>query len=318
MTVYHLENVSYLKKTWDVVFAELVKHLKNKHSAKVVYDGNTPDIERTLYIPELNYQMKDCELVIYDEHKDSFKAISFSEHKTNIWNAFEKRNNKNDLLLITQFYDWFNKECETGEFKHDLSHCKFSVGSTVFYPLWTNIDYEEIYSRRKAKKPEEFVDKMFMLFGTHRSDPFELSKRGYLNEMVGFLEQPEYFDALINHKVGLSIATVADFCYRDIEYMAIGMPYIRVEYINEFDPPLIPNFHYVSIDREKNGLPHNSGLDREGSEKHVEAYIKRFLEVKEDTAFLEFVANNAREYYVKYCSPKNRIPHLLNLLRIRD
>jgi hypothetical protein len=56
--------------------------------------------------------------------------------------------------------------------------------------------------------------------------------------------------------------------------------------------------------------------DREGGEDYVQAYKKRYNEVKDDKEFLSFISKNAREYYTQYCNPYNRMNHLINLLEL--
>lgn len=318
MRVYYFENIRYARSGWNEVFDSIVKHLMIHHDAKIIHRGNHRlEGGNTFYIDEFDYHMPDCELFIYDENTDSLKIISQSEFCTKSWEVLTKRNNKNDLLLVPQLYDWFNKDPDTGEDRIDFSQYNFTIGSTVFYTIpHDNIDYEEFYNKRKEKSFEELQDKLFMLFTTQRNDPYKLSELGYLNEDTRPILPYSYFEKAINYKIGLSIATSAEYCYRDIEYMAVGIPFMRVEYLRDLDPPLIPNHHYIAIDRKKYGLPYTSGLDRIGGEKYVQAYIDRFLEVKDDKEFLNFVANNGRDYYKKYCSPENRLNHILNLLNI--
>lgn len=286
--------------------------------AKIIHRGNHRHPSGCkFYIEEFDYHMLDCELIIYDEERDSLKIISQSELYSSCWQVLTKRNNKNDILIVPQLYDWFKKNEETGEDSMDFSQYNFKISSSVFYTIpHENINYEELYNQRKEKNFDQLEDKLFMLFTTQREDPYKLSKLGYLNEDTTPVSPTEYFKKAINHKIGLSIATLAEYCYRDIEYMAIGIPFLRVEYIRDLNPPLIPNYHYIAIDRKKYGFGYYSGLDRIGGDKYVQAYIDRFLEVKDDKDFLEFIANNAREYYLKYCSPENRLTHILNLLEI--
>lgn len=318
MTVYYFENVSYSYKGWDAVFRDLVKLLKDTYNAEIKYKSNFPAEEGTyFYIEEFDYKMKDCELIIYDEEKDILKVVSFSEAWSGIWNVFVKRNNEKDLLLVTQFDDWFNRELETGKPRIDLTPYHFEIGETVFYTLTETIDYEDLYAQRLAKDSSSLEEKLFMLFTTERGDPFTLSKLGYLNEDLTPVSTIEYFQKAINHKIGLAVATLAEYAYREIEYMAVGIPFMRVEYLRQLNPPLIPNYHYIAVDRAKNNLPYNSGLDRIGGEKFVKAYIDRFLEVKDDKEFLDFIAKNARDYYLNYCGPQNRLAHLVSLLKIQ-
>jgi len=318
MRVYYFENVRYARSGWNEVFENLVRHLMVHHDAKIIHRANHRCEGGTkFYVEEFDYHMQDCELLIYNEEKDSLKIISQSELYSSCWQVLVKRNNKNDLLLVPQLYDWFKKNEETGEDSIDFSKYNFTISSTVFYTIpHDNINYEEVYNKRKEKNFEDLEDKLFMLFTTQRNDPYKLSELGYLNADTKPVSPTDYFEKAINHKIGLSIATLAEYCYRDIEYMAIGVPFLRVEYIRQLEPALIPNYHYIAIDRKKYGFGYYGGLDRVGGDKYVQAYIDRFLEVKDDKDFLQFITNNAREYYLKYCSPQNRINHILNLLNI--
>ena len=45
-------------------------------------------------------------------------------------------------------------------------------------------------------------------------------------------------------------ATVATASAAAIEMMAIGVPYIRIEYKSEIHEAFIPNYHYITIPRE--------------------------------------------------------------------
>ena len=48
------------------------------------------------------------------------------------------------------------------------------------------------------------------------------------------ISENQYFDDLINHKIALSVDGRAEFCYRDVECFAIGVPIIRFEYKSKF------------------------------------------------------------------------------------
>lgn len=327
ITIYYFQNVSYAYSSWQGLFHEIVEYYKKEYNAEVIHKTNHRGVGGThMHIEEFDYDMADCEILIHDKEKDSVKGISYSESYTNMWEkVFVKRNNKNDLFLITQFYNWFNKSIETGEDRINLSDYNFTVSPTVFYPIHDSpenevinpdkINYETLYERRQQIKFEDQIDKLFMLFTTHRNDPYKLSELGYLNSDLTTKRMGAYFEDLLSYKIGLAIGTTAEYAYREFEYMAIGIPFMRVEYLTSLKPPLIPNYHYIAIDRAKYNLQYNNGLDRLGGENFVNAYIDRFLEVKDDKEFLNFIAKNARDYYVSYCNPENRLNHVLTLLQ---
>ena len=123
----------------------------------------------------------------------------------------------------------------------------------------------------------------------------------------------KYANEMLDFKIALSIAGRGEMCYRDIECMAMGIPFIRFEYTTELNPPLIPNFHYVSVNRPDD-LKDWMNLDRNGEHHHAEMITKRYLEVINDTEFLEFISKNARQYYENYLSPVSSIKHTIKLI----
>lgn len=319
MRVYYFQNIRYQRSGWNDVFQIIVDHLMMHHDAKIIQRGNHRlEGGTTFYIEEFDYHMPDCELLIYDEKTDSLKVLSQSEFYTNSWKVLVDRNNKNDILLAPQLSNWFPKNPTTGEDPIDFSQYNFKIDSTVFYTIpYQDVDHEKFYNKRKDLIYFDLLeDKLFMLFTTQRNDPYRLSELGYLNKHTKPLPPSLYFEKAINHKIGLAIATSAEYCYREIEYMAVGVPFMRLEYMRDLNPPLIPNHHYISVDRKKYGIPYEISSDRIGGEKYVQAYIDRFLEVKDDKEFLNFIAKNGRDYYLQYCSPQSRLHHILNLLNI--
>ena len=45
-------------------------------------------------------------------------------------------------------------------------------------------------------------------------------------------------------------------------------------------------------------------------------YLKKFIEIKDNIEYLEFVSNNARLYYEKYLHPKTRVQTILEKLNL--
>ena len=59
-----------------------------------------------------------------------------------------------------------------------------------------------------------------------------------------------------------------------------------------------------------NGLP----TDRLGLKEHSEMLLNKYLEVYKDIEYLQFIANNAQEYYLNYLSLDNSIRLTLEIL----
>jgi hypothetical protein len=260
-----------------------------------------------LYIDTFNYDLPDCEVIIYDDELDSLKAISFSERKTPLFDIFQKRNNKNDILAILHERSW-------GSQVFNNSNFNFRLKNTTTYTLKSEGNFDYFYNKRQSLKYDNLIDKMFFRTTTGRGDEVELSKRNIINPLFPPVSYDEYMDLAIQYKVGLSIGANYEICHRDIEYMAIGVPMLRLEYVNNYNPEIIPNYHYISINRDD--FIFDSNKDNIGGEKYIEAYVKKFNEVKDNYEFLDFISTNANQYYKNNCTPSTRLKTMLNLLEI--
>lgn len=243
------------------------------------------------------FLLLECEYVIEFEDTGEFYIMSVSDDLTHAITN-ELNNPLLQKVLISQYLP---------EQIKGYTKTQDKTSPWIYFPC-TIDDLEPYYVKRKEKS--ELIDKM-VFRGTSLDDRTVLS-----NLSEEYFDGPRpiggpntYFDNIINYKIGLSVAGRGELCYRDIEYMAIGIPFLRFEYKTELYPHLIPNFHYISVDR-----PEDLVKDRLGNEKHSKMLEKRFLEVKDDKDFLEFITNNARDYYETYLSRKNRVDHTLNLL----
>jgi hypothetical protein len=279
-----------LKKRYDVTENRYYE-LANSQRFKVNLKNQT--------CPEDNFLLLECEYVIEFEDTGEFYIMSVSDDLTHaILN--ELTNPSLRKVLISQYLP----EQIKGYIKTEDK-----TSPWIYFPC-TIDDLEPYYTKRKNNT--ELIDKM-VFRGTSLDDRTILS---HLSENVFDGPTPvggpeKYFDDVINYKVGLSVAGRGELCYRDIEYMALGIPFLRFEYNTKLNPNLIPNYHYISVDR-----PEDLIKDRLGNEEHSKMLEKRFLEVKDDNDFLNFISNNARNYYETYLSRENRVAHTLNLLEL--
>lgn len=297
-TVYNDNNF------WTIhqLIRELMIYLKNELNAETyTQKGGWLNIE------SINYNMPDCELIIYDEKKDILKAVSYSETRTRLWDIFGQRNNKNDILVIVHECNW-----KLDDYNHK-SH-KFKLKKTTFYPFSPKINYNYYYHKRKFIKYEDMDDRVFLRTSTGRGDEKEMSQIGFTCELFPPMSIENYLERAITHKVGLSIAGHAELCHRDFDYMAIGLPNMRMEFVGKYEPELISNYHYIAVPR--NGLPADSNLDKRGGNVYIEAYKNRYEEVKNDYDFLDFISKNAQDYFLKYCESTIKINLLIERLEL--
>lgn len=287
---------------WDQLTDELKKkyivtenryyEFANQHRFKVNLKNQTSG--------ENDFLLLECEYVIEFEDTGEIYVLSVSDDLSHA-TLGEKSNPLLKKVLISQFNVESIKN-HTGEFFYKYE-------PWIYFPSQV-IDLEPFYEKRQLI--EIHIDKMYFR-GTSIEDRPIVTKinNEYLQGYQPIGGPSTYFNDLINYKIGLSIAGRGELCYRDIEYMALGIPFLRFEFKTKLNPNLIPNFHYISIDR-----PDDLSIDRLGTEDHAKMIESKFLEVKDDYDFLNFVSKNARNYYNEYLSETNRISHTLKLLNI--
>lgn len=301
MKVFIVKNEHPYWVSMDVI-RDISNLLKNKFNAEVV-----SQVGGHLHIREIDYHLPDCEIVIYDEEKDILRAISYSETRTKLWDIFKERNKQDDILIVLHQRCW-------GLHNFNESELNFQLKKTTIYTYLPTLDYDYFYHKRLNLPLKDTIEKLFLRTTTGRGDEVKLADMGVTNEMFPPVNLENYLKKAINHRIGLSISGAAEICHRDMEYMAIGLPMMRFEYADEYEPKLIPNYHYISVDR--GDLPKDSHLDCRGGDEYIKKYVGRFEEIKNNFEFLEFISKNAREYYQNNCSSENRVNNMIKKLNI--
>lgn len=290
---------------WTIhdLFNELSFYLNKNYGAQTItqFGGH-------VHVTEFDYHIGDCEIIIYDDLSDTLKVISFSETKTQVIDILKKRDNPNDILILLHHLSW-------GLHLLDLKNYKFTCEITTFYPFSPKLNYQYFYNLRKLKKDEELIDKMFFHTTTGRGDQKKLSEIGLINEPFSPKPFDEYLELSINYKVGLSIPTGNyELCHRDFDCMAVGLPLLRLELVGDYNPTLIPDYHYISVPRSNVGNNNYQALV--GGDNYINEYRKKFMEVKDNTDFLNFVSNNAHTYYKENSSSEMKLTKILKKLNI--
>lgn len=285
------------------------------------YEINLVHSEEFIKIKDIDTRVLDCQLAIYYNDVDVLKGICYADTDTPLSSIFYTRNNPNDLFLHAQNGSTQMFYCDNIQFGFEFIN---------YLPENEFMDFDNYYNRRLYQK--KLKDKLIFrgnYVNMPRNSVLFLKNNEYCN-VGGHIT--DYFDTLTEYKVGLSIPGLGELCYRDVEYMAIGIPFIKVEYETKWDPELIPNYHYISIDRkdvpsfytvkwddgrfENLYSEHWLECERFGSEELSKLYINKFMEVKDNLEFLDFISTNARKYYNDNLHPLNRTQKIINLLKI--
>jgi hypothetical protein len=293
---------------YNIFFDNLIKKLSENHD--VIVDRYYKNVHRGRVKVDLGWsedndfliEMQDCEMIIEDYNTKETQVLSVSDDLTPTSLNLQSYDNTKKIF-ISQFI-------RDKVYHHVAKENHHKYYPWIYFPS-NEYDLEKYYQKRLETEPQD--SRMYFRGETgtrtilqhFNSDVFHGG-----NSIGGF---DTYANELINFKLGLSVAGRGEMCYRDVEYMALGVPFIRFEYTTEFMEPLIPNVHYISVDRPDD-LFDWMKLDRLGEKHHADKIIKRYLEVKDDTDFLNFVSENAREYYKKYLSPDSSVDFTIKLL----
>lgn len=322
MIIYKYSWEKTKQEQYDItyLFYSITNELKEKYENVKVVNFTEPNSQVTIDGRMVN--LRDCELLI-DPEDSTLKLLSFSDTESEvIIDLIRYRNNPNDTIL------WSSRDC----FKPLTSEAKCNIIIPPYVKRFASLDLDMAYELKKdtTKKLDKFVFR-----GNHVGIPrnviFSLMKEKYKNHFTGpdgVNTAENYLLDMITHKVGLSVAGAAELCYRDVEYMGVGTPMMRFEYISQTTPPLIPNYHYISIPRvdndhreeyycgKENKLNNFRDNMNELTDFYADIYYNKFLEIKDDEKFLDYVSANARTYYDQYLHPSTRSKHIISLLGV--
>ena len=79
---------------------------------------------------------------------------------------------------------------------------------------------------------------------------------------------------------------------------------LRTKFVGKFHNELIPNYHYIAIDVD----------DYEDHKTIADKIINKYIEIKNDTALLDFIGKNGREWYLKNGTAEANADILVKLL----
>lgn len=307
-------------------FKKFDKYLANFFDVESINynrDGNTLHGNISL-IKEVNPNFKnnppisDVECVIENAETGEVKLISFTEY----FNSYACHIAKSDICTQTLLahFNWHNLYYWLKRDNAILSLHK--VKPWIFLPF---AEFDVEYYRELRNNIVEFENKMFWLgsgVDAYRKAIRVIDNKGFM-QPIGNQSHESYLKNLIKSKIGLSYYLdlnkyntpfdhTGEFCYRDIEYTLLGLPYIRIEFKDTTHDPLLPNVHYISIAREHAYVAYALN----GDEGVADLYIQRYLEVIDDQDFLNYISKNQINWSNNnlMCNKKEEVTfNLLNL-----
>jgi hypothetical protein len=116
----------------------------------------------------------------------------------------------------------------------------------------------------------------------------ELNRGQIMNGSTGSIRYIPYLEEMAQHWVALALPGMGNICHREIECFGSGTPVLMPTLKNTLHDPLVPDFHYISVDAD-------TLADK--AELVAERILKRFHEIAGRRDYLDFVARNAMAWY---------------------
>ena len=287
-------------------------------------DGNTFDGEINLinnsYASFGNCPpISDVDCVIENTVTGETKLISFGEYFNNYAVHVAKSESCTKVLLAhfnwNNVYHWMKRDNSI----ESLS----KISPWIFLPF---AEFDVSLYRKKRKNKKKLNDKLFWLgsgVDSYRKAVRIVEQKGYLQPLEP-LPHDQYLDKLIESKIALSYYTDLDkyntpfdhpgeFCYRDIEYTLLGVPYIRIEFKDNVYDEFKPNKHYISIPREHA----YTAYSKFGDVGVADLIIERYNQVKDDKEFLDYISQNQIQWSNKNLLNNNQYKLTYNLLELK-
>ena len=122
----------------------------------------------------------------------------------------------------------------------------------------------------------------------------------------------DYLKEMSEYTCSLSLPGATEICNRDIESFAIGLPVIRPLLHTNYPDPLIPDYHYINCYSDCKywaGTPYYENFAEVGR-----GAVVYWNKVKNNTEYLNFIAKNARDWYLRNCTMENNLNYVMSKL----
>lgn len=282
----------YLENYFDVSYNILQYNYET-------FSFKTLSNEKELYEPQL--LLRDTELIV--ENMDSYEIVIFTF--TEFFEIEWARNPYVKQIFCSHYNEKMLPDETLGINNKILPFFGLDLGNEKYQKNWESLRTD--YDPDTAEFEDLFI----------RCSGIEEYRRGiyFLNEkysIKGFdtlepLPIDDYIKKLKKHKLALSYFIdmyhgnrYNELCYRDMEYAACGIPFIRIEYTSKTWEPLIPNFHYISIPLHIAEEYYKNG----GNEAIADLIMEKYNEVKDNNGLLKKISDNLKLWYDNYASPE--------------
>lgn len=267
--------------------------------------------------------LSDVDFIFENQSNGEFFVISFAKNITS--HAIHYLTSDKCLGILSAH---FSRRFIYDHLKRSRLVNKIDKVHPWIFGFFQEFDVDKYRSIRDTA--EKLNDKLYFKGGgwkgtnerTYRKVIKILNSKGYLNPNA--IRIDHYLEELSKQEIAVSHYMDPDFfnsanehpgelCYRDIEMMSIGVPYIRIEYKSELHKAFIPNYHYIVIPREIAYIT----FKEKGIEGVAQLFIDKYTEVKDDKDFLRYISKNQRKWYDENMSWPKSAELVYKLLNIK-
>lgn len=303
---HRIDNIDYGRyhSPWFRQFAQYCEQYFNVEWVNYAEttDQGVGNIQLQTEIKPFGYTppLSDVDCIIENLETGKFIVLTFTE----FFNAYVVHYLRSDMcekLCAAHFsyhntYHWMKQD--------NLLH-KMDKISPWFFGVFNQFDIDKY---RNIRQNTEVLNPTLFYKGSgmdYRNVVKLLDDRKIVNKCTVSFEK--YLDEMSQTKCALSYYMDLDryytafhcpgeFCYRDLEYTAVGVPFIRIEYKDAIYDGFLPNYHYISIPREYAYEAYN----KYGNEGVANLIEEKYKEIINQDSFLNFISKNQIEWFDKY------------------
>jgi hypothetical protein len=207
-------------------------------------------------------------MVIKNVENDKYIIVSYWDRAIELTWDYNGWDDKNKVDIITS----------SGVFQ-EMSFTPFSY--CCYSSNWEKI------ANNERKKFEDKTNNNLLFRGYFYGNRLSMKnyKSEYFAEKIQDLQV--YFDEINNSMISLSLDGAAEICNRDMEILCCGSVLLRSQLNQQFHNNLIPDFHYISVDKIPN------------PKEQLDLLIDKYESVKNDKEYLKYISENGLKWFLE-------------------
>lgn len=174
---------------------------------------------------------------------------------------------------------------------------------TPFSYLPYSVDIEDYIKNNRKKFHEKNNNSLF--FRGYIYGDRDLIKKHDSEIFLPKIERLDYYNEINNSKICLSLNGAGEICNRDIEILGVGSVLLRPKLTQKFHNELIPDFHYISVEKDDN------------MKEQLKKIKEKYNEIKNNHNLLKQISKNGNDWYTKNGTIESNINILKKIINFK-